>query len=50
MEDWITFWKWAYVIGLGSFAVLVVAVIPLGARDLIALFRHLQGRDDTPES
>jgi len=45
VEGWLTFWKWAYLIGLISFAVLVVAVIPLGARDLIRLFRHLERRD-----
>ncbi len=49
MDGWIIFWKWAYLIGLVSFAALVVAVIPLGARDLFRLFRHLQGQDSEPK-
>ena len=45
MESWIVFWKWAYLIGLAAFFCLAVAVIPLGARDLVALFRHLSAGD-----
>ena len=45
MDGWIIFWKWAYVIGLAAFFCLVVAVIPLGARDLVALFRLLSAND-----
>ncbi len=40
-----SFWKWAYLIGLGSFFALVLVLIPLGVRDLMALFRHLQSED-----
>ncbi len=50
MDSWVIFWKWAYLIGLVSFAVLVVVVIPLGARDLVRLFQHLQGQDDQPQA
>ena len=49
VEAWITFWKWAYLVGLISFAALAVAVIPFGARDLVRLFRHLQRRDGEPK-
>jgi len=49
VESWIIFWKWAYLIGLISFAALVIAVIPLGARDLIRLLRHLQRQDGAPK-
>lgn len=41
MSGWITFWKWACTIGIGSFFVLVLVVIPLGARDIVRLFRDL---------
>jgi hypothetical protein len=46
-DAWITFWEWAFLIGIGSFFLLVIAVIPLGARDLAALFRHLSQEADT---
>ena len=42
MEAWIRFWTWAYLIGLVSFFGLAVLIVPLGVRDLLALFRHLQ--------
>jgi len=50
METLQTFWTWAYLLGIGSFFLLVLVVIPLGFRDLIQLFRVLsQGKnDDTP--
>ena len=41
MADLLTTWKWIYTIGLATFAVLAVVIIPLGARDLIALFKSL---------
>jgi hypothetical protein len=51
MEGWITFWSIACVVGLVSFYLLVVAVIPLGARDLLRLFRHLsRGSERPPDS
>ena len=34
-------WAWIYIIGLGLFYLLVLAVIPLGLRDLLELFRQL---------
>lgn len=46
-DAWITFWEWAFVIGIGTFFLLVIAVIPLGARDLIALFKVLNKEVDT---
>lgn len=39
--DWIQFWKVVLTVGLGSFALLVLVVIPLGARDVLRLFRKL---------
>ena len=41
MNAWITFWKLAYLIGLGSFFLISIYIVPAGARDLIVLFRHL---------
>lgn len=45
MESWIAFWKYACIVGFGCFYLLAVVVIPLGARDLMRLFRRLSGRD-----
>ena len=38
---WITFWKCLLYVGFGSFALLVLVVIPLGARDVFRLFKKL---------
>ncbi len=38
---WIQFWETVLTIGFGSFALLVLVVIPLGARDVLRLFRRL---------
>ena len=46
MDGWVTFWKIACIIGFGSFFVLALVVIPLGAKDLLALFRHLGRGED----
>lgn len=46
-QEWITLWGWVYLIGLTSFFILVIAIIPLGARDLAALFKHLNREVDT---
>lgn len=44
MSAWITFWKTLCLLGFASFYGVVLVIIPLGARDLLALFRDL-GRD-----
>ncbi len=41
METLQSFWTWAYVLGIGSFYLLVLVVIPFGFRDLLHLFREL---------
>ena len=41
MDGWIAFWKIACLVGFSLFYVVVLAVVPLGARDLARLFRHL---------
>ncbi len=38
---WIKFWEAVLTIGFGSFAILVLIVIPLGARDVFRLFKKL---------
>jgi len=35
------FWTWAYIIGLALFALMALIIIPLGLRDLVRLFAHL---------
>jgi len=49
MDAWIEFWKYACLIGFGLFYLLVLIVIPLGARDLMRLFRHLAAGSDRPD-
>ena len=48
MDAWIEFWKYACLIGFGSFCVLALVIAPLGARDLVRLFRHLGRREEGP--
>jgi len=45
MEFWIGFWKYACLIGFAAFYLLVLAIIPLGAIDLVKLFRYLSGKE-----
>lgn len=46
-QSWKDAWTWIYMLGIGSFYLLVLAVIPLGFRDLVRLFAHLsQCRED----
>jgi len=35
------FWTWAYIIGLATFALMALVIIPLGLRDLVRLLNHL---------
>ncbi len=44
MSDLFSFWSWVYGIAAVAFAGLVLLVIPLGARDLVRLFRKLSDR------
>jgi hypothetical protein len=47
LDAWVTLWEWIFLIGIGAFFLLVLAIIPLGARDLAALFKHLKQEADT---
>ena len=49
MESLMTIWAWIYLIGLASFFLLALAIVPLGGRDLMSLFRTLSGRDKDEE-
>ncbi len=46
MSGWLALWKWACIIGLGTYFVLVLWVIPCGAWDCIKLFRDLSAGSD----
>lgn len=46
-SGWVQFWETVLIAGLGSYFLLVLAVIPLGALDVLRLFRVL---DETDES
>lgn len=41
MDFWIYFWTAIILLGIGSFIVLVIAVIPLGGKDVLELLRRL---------
>lgn len=41
MDHWVAFWQWVFIIGLGSFFLLALVIIPLGGRDLLRLFKRL---------
>lgn len=43
---WISFWQTVLTVGLGSFFVVVLVVIPLGARDIKRLFAQLDAARD----
>ncbi|MGA7303624.1 MAG: hypothetical protein WBW88_02070 [Rhodothermales bacterium] len=47
MDFWIVFWTVIIVLGIGAFVVLVVAVIPLGGRDVWELLRRLGNSDES---
>jgi hypothetical protein len=41
-DSWKSTWTWIFGIGIGSFYLLVVVMIPLGLRDLIQLLASLK--------
>jgi len=46
---WIVFWTFIAALGVASFMALVVAVIPLGGRDVWELLRRLSSDDEGAE-
>jgi uncharacterized membrane protein YccF (DUF307 family) len=39
--EWINFWLWLCIIMIGAFVVIAIIIIPLGALDLLKLYRVL---------
>jgi hypothetical protein len=46
MDVWILFWTIVIIIGIGAFVGIVVAIIPLGARDIWVLLHRLGKGDE----
>jgi|GEM_PF-1647700 len=46
MSDLHSFWTWVYLIGLSSFFLLALLIIPLGGKDLKKLFGQLHSERD----
>lgn len=47
MSVWIEIWKYVLILGVGAFALSVVVIVPLGARDIWTLVKRLnsEGRE-----
>lgn len=41
MEIWIDIWKYILILGIGTFVLSVIVIVPLGARDIWELLRRL---------
>ena len=46
MEFWIPFWAVVLVLSIGAFVASMIAIIPLGARDIWSLLRRLRDGHD----
>jgi hypothetical protein len=44
-QAWIDFWQVVLTIGLGSYALLALVIVPCGARDIYRLFQTLDRSD-----
>ena len=44
-QTWIQIWKYVLLIGLGSYAILALVIVPCGAIDIYRLFRRLDRPD-----
>ena len=44
-QAWIQFWKIVLIVGLGSYFLLAIAIVPAGARDILRLFKKLDSSD-----
>lgn len=49
IEGWVSLWTWIYALGLGSFLVLAVVMVPLGARDVWRLLRAIERERESEE-
>jgi len=50
MSGLILFWTIICIVGLVTFYLLVLAIIPLAARDLLRLFKALKKKNATPKN
>jgi hypothetical protein len=50
VTHWALFWKCVCIIGFGSFVLTVLFIVPLGARDVLRLFRALSGQRDAEDT
>ena len=46
MDLWIPFWTVVLVLSIGAFVASMIAIIPLGAKDIWTLLRRLREIDD----
>jgi hypothetical protein len=42
LESLVSLWTWIYALGLGSFIVIALAIVPLGARDVWRMLRAVE--------
>ena len=49
MSGWVEFWKVVCVVGLASYALLAIVMIPMGVRDLRTMLRDLAADRDKGE-
>ena len=52
MEFWVTFWKYALIVGVGTFGLMSLWVIVYGFRDIKLMFADLKRQqlgDDQPD-
>ena len=53
MEHWVLFWEITFFLSLTIFGITVLIILPLGTRDLVQLFKHLnrggQSEEDEEE-
>ena len=47
---WLTIWKWTLILGLGTFFLLAVVIIPLGAYDIRKFFQRLNNTQFRPKN
>ena len=49
MESWITFWTVAFIVIVVAYYLIAIVLLPLGIRDLFALFSQLN-KDDVNQA
>lgn len=41
VDGWIRFWEITFILNVALFYLTFLVIVPLGAKDLVAFFRHL---------